>query len=233
MGRAARTRGGTHPRSPWRATHGPLCGDAADHARWQVAHNSADRQCPQRAPHAPIRRRPQARCRILWSWRSSRCSPKGRRIFGTSIAFDHRELATMTLEPFFDDFFDETPLPVARASARPLAALMEDRFEYPDRTAFVAADSASFGSSFARAASEDRPVLIVMPDGVEFLYEPAPGLVASLRRRLRSRLAAHRLREMGPLVTDPSESGWVDTDPVPIPGYRHRLRGPRPASAAS
>lgn len=115
----------------------------------------------------------------------------------------------------------------------PLAALMEDRFEYPDRTAFVAADSASFGSSFARAASEDRPVLIVMPDGVEFLYEPAPGLVASLRRRLRSRFAAHRLREMGPLVTDPSTSGWLDTDPVPIPGYRHRLRGPRPASAAS
>ena len=46
----------------------------------------------------------------------------------------------MTLEPFFDEFLDEAPLPTARASARPLAALMEDRFEYPDRTAFVAAD---------------------------------------------------------------------------------------------
>jgi hypothetical protein len=140
----------------------------------------------------------------------------------------------MTLEPFFDDFIDETSLPIARASARPLSALMEDRFEYPDRTAFVAADSASFGSSFARAAFvEHRPVLIVMPDGVEFLYEPAPGLVASLRRRFRSHVAARRLREMGPLVTDPSSSDWVDTDPVPIPGYRHRLRGPRPAPVAS
>lgn len=137
----------------------------------------------------------------------------------------------MTLEPFFDDFIDEAPLPIARASARPLAALMEDRFEYPDRTAFVAADSATFGSSFARAAlDEHRPVLIVMPDGVEFLYEPAPGLVARLRRRFRSHFAARRLREMGPLVTSPSD--WVDTDPVPVPGYQHRLRGPRPAPVA-
>ena len=138
----------------------------------------------------------------------------------------------MTLEPFFDDFIDEAPLPIARASARPIAALMEDRFEYPDRTAFLAADSATFGSAFARAAfDEHRPVLIVMPDGVELLYEPAPGLTASIRRRLRSRLAARRLREMGPLVTGPSD--WIDTDPVPIPGYRHRLRGPRPEPAAA
>jgi hypothetical protein len=137
----------------------------------------------------------------------------------------------MTLDPFFDDFIDNAPLPIARASARPLLALMEDRFEYPDRTAFVAADSATFGSSLAQAAfDEHRPVLIVMPDGVEFLYEPAPGLAAKLRRRFRARFAARRLREMGPLVTSPSD--WVDTDPVPIPGYRHRLRGPRPAPVA-
>ena len=98
----------------------------------------------------------------------------------------------MTLEPFFDDFIDDAPLPIARASARPLAALMEDRFEYPDRTAFIAGDSATFGSSFAQAAfDEHRPVLIVMPDGVKFLYEPAPGLVARLRRQFRSR-GAHR-----------------------------------------
>lgn len=136
----------------------------------------------------------------------------------------------MTLEPFFDDFIDEAPLPTARASSRPLTALIEDRFEYPDRTAFVAADSATFGSSFAQAAfDEHRPVLIVMPDGVEFLYEPAPGLAAQLRRRFRSHVVARRLREMGPLVTDPSD--WVDTDPVPVPGYRHRLRGPRPTPA--
>jgi len=138
----------------------------------------------------------------------------------------------MTLEPFFDDFIDEAPLPIARAAARPLMALMEDRFEYPDRTAFIAADSATFGSSFARAAfDENRPVLIVMPDGVEFLYEPAPGLLASVRRRIRSRFAARRFRAMGPLVTGSSD--WVDTDPVPMPGYRHRLRGPRPAPAAT
>jgi hypothetical protein len=137
----------------------------------------------------------------------------------------------MTLEPFFDDFIDEAPLPIARASARPLMALMEDRFEYPDRTAFIAGDSATFGLSFAQAAfDEHRPVLIVMPDGVEFLYEPAPGLIARLRRQFRSHFAIRRLREMGPLVTNPSD--WVDTDPVPIPGYQHRLRGPRPAPVA-
>jgi hypothetical protein len=136
----------------------------------------------------------------------------------------------MTLEPFFDDIIGEAPLPIARASARPLAALMEDRFEYPDRTAFIAADSQTFGASFAQAAfDEHRPVLIVMPDGVEFLYEPAPGWVAGLLRRLRARFVASRLRTMGPLVTDPSD--WVDTDPVPVPGYRHRLRGPRTAPA--
>jgi hypothetical protein len=138
----------------------------------------------------------------------------------------------MTLEPFFDDFIDEAPSPIARASSRPLLALMEDRFEYPDRTAFVAADSATFGSSFVRAAFDEcRPVLVVMPNGVEFLYEPAPGLLASVRRRFRARFAARRLREMGPLVTDPSD--WVDTDPVRISGYRHRLRGPRPAPVVS
>lgn len=138
----------------------------------------------------------------------------------------------MTLEPFFDDSIDEAPLPIARASSRPLLALMEDRFEYPDRTAFVAADSATFGLSFARAAlDEGRPVLIVMPDGVEFLYEPAPGLVARARRRFRARFAARRLREMGPLVTGPSD--WVDSDPVPVPGFRRRLRGRRPTPAVS
>lgn len=137
----------------------------------------------------------------------------------------------MTLEPFFDDFIDDAPLSIARASARPLTALMEDRFEYPDRTAFIAGDSATFGSSFAQAAfDEHRPVLIVMPDGVEFLYEPAPGLVARLQRQFRSHFAIRRLREMGPLVTGPSD--WVGTDPVPIPGYKHRLRGPRPAPVA-
>ncbi len=137
----------------------------------------------------------------------------------------------MTLESFFDDIIDDAPLSTARAAARPLMALMEDRFEYPDRTAFVAADSAVFGPSFAHAAfDEHRPVLILMPDGVEFLYEPAPGFAAKLRRRFRSRFAARRLREMGPLATNPSD--WVDTDPVPIPGYRHRLRGPRPAPVA-
>jgi hypothetical protein len=136
----------------------------------------------------------------------------------------------MTLEAFFDDIINDAPLPVARASSRPLAALMEDRYEYPDRTAFVAADSPTFGLLFAQAAfDEQRPVLILMPDGVEFLYEPAPGRAASIARRLRTRFAARRLRAMGPLVTGPSD--WVDTDPVPIPGYRHRLRGPGPVAA--
>jgi hypothetical protein len=58
----------------------------------------------------------------------------------------------MTLEPFFDDIINDAAIPVARASSRPLLALMEDRYEYPNRTAFVAADSPIFGLSFAQAA---------------------------------------------------------------------------------
>ncbi|MEJ7894526.1 MAG: hypothetical protein WKF94_17990 [Solirubrobacteraceae bacterium] len=134
----------------------------------------------------------------------------------------------MKLEPFFDDIVGETPLPTARAAARPLAAIMEDRYEYPDRTAFISADSVIFGASFAEAAfAEHRPVLVVMPDGVEFLYEPAPGLVAHVRRALTARFASQRLRSMGPLVTD--GDSWVDPDSVSMPGYRRRMRVPQPA----
>lgn len=136
----------------------------------------------------------------------------------------------MTLTTFFDDELDDAPLPTARAAAQPLAALMEDRFDYPDRIAFLSAESSSFGAAFARAAfDEHRPVLIVMPDGVQFLYEPAPGLLAHLRRLLTARFGSARLRASGPLVGD--VDGWVDSEPVSVPGYRRRLRGPQPTPA--
>lgn len=136
----------------------------------------------------------------------------------------------MTLTSFFDDELREAPRPTARAAAQPLAAVMEDRFDYPDRIAFIAAESSNFGAAFARAAfGKHRPVLIVMPDGLQFLYEPAPGWLAHIRRLLTARFGSERLRASGPLVGD--VDGWVDSEPVSMPGYRRRLRGPQPTPA--
>ncbi len=138
----------------------------------------------------------------------------------------------MKLEPFFDDVLSEIPLSTARAAARPMAAIAEGREDaYPDRTAFISGDSSTFGASFASAAfDEHRPVLIVMPDGVEFLYEPAPGLVAHVKRAFIARFRSGRLRSMGPVVT--GEDHWVDPDSVSMPGYRRRMRVPQPLPSA-
>lgn len=134
----------------------------------------------------------------------------------------------MTMETFFDDVLGDVSPAVARAAARPMAAIMEDRDDYPDRTAFISADLPVFGAAFASAAfDEHRPVLVVMPDGAEFLYEPAPGLVAHVRRALKARFGSRQLRSMGPLVTD--GDAWVDPDSVSMPGYRRRMRVPQPA----
>lgn len=134
----------------------------------------------------------------------------------------------MTTEPQFNDTFEEVPLPTARAASRLKAAVVGD-LDVPDRTVFLAADDPDFGALFAvHAFDEGRPVLVVLPDGVEFLYEPRTDLVSRLSRWWKARFASHGLRSMGPLVIDDSE--WTDLD-IGNAGFRHRVHGRPPVTA--
>ena len=75
----------------------------------------------------------------------------------------------MTIEPHSNDTFEEVPLHTARAASRLVQALTED-LDVPDGTVFLSADDPNFGALFAAYAfDEGRPVLLVLPDGVEFL----------------------------------------------------------------
>jgi hypothetical protein len=73
----------------------------------------------------------------------------------------------MTIEPHFNDTFEEIPLPTARAASQMMSAVTGD-LDVPDGTAFLSADDPNFGALFAVYAFEEgRPVLIVPPDGAE------------------------------------------------------------------
>jgi hypothetical protein len=134
----------------------------------------------------------------------------------------------MTIEPHFNDSFEAIPLPTARAASRMKAAVMGD-LEVPDGTAFLSADDPNFGALFAVSAfDEGRPVLLVMPDGVEFLYEPRTDLVSRVSRWWKARFASRGLRSMGPLVVDDSQ--WTDLD-IGSVGFRHRVHGRRSVTA--
>ena len=134
----------------------------------------------------------------------------------------------MTIEPHFSDTFEEIPLPAARAASRMKAAVVGD-LDVPDGTAFLSADDANFGALFAvHAFDEGRAVLVVMPDGVEFLYEPRTDVVSRLSRWWTARFASRGLRSMGPLVIDDSQ--WTDLD-IGNAGFRHRVHGRRPVTA--
>jgi hypothetical protein len=135
----------------------------------------------------------------------------------------------MTTKPHFNDSFEAIPLPAARAASRLKAAVVGD-LDVPDGTVFLSADDADFGALFAvYAFDEGCPVLVVMPDGVEFLFEPRTDLVSRLSRRWKARFASRDLRRMGPLVVDDSQ--WTDLD-IGNAGLRHRVHGRRPATAA-
>jgi hypothetical protein len=134
----------------------------------------------------------------------------------------------MTIEPRLNDTFEEIPLPTARAASRMMLAVMED-LDVPDGTVFLSADDPNFGALFAvHAFDESRPVLLVLPDGVEFLYEPRTDLVSRLSRWWTARFASRALRSMGPLVIDDSQ--WTDLD-IGNAGFRHRVHGRRPVTA--
>lgn len=134
----------------------------------------------------------------------------------------------MTTEPHFNDAFEEIPLPTARAASRMMWAVMDD-LDVPDGTVFLSADDPNFGALFAvHAFDQGRPVLLVLPDGVEFLYEPRTDLVSRLSRWWKARFASRGLRSMGPLVID--ESQWTDLD-IGNAGFRHRVHGRRPVTA--
>jgi hypothetical protein len=134
----------------------------------------------------------------------------------------------MTIKPHFNDTFEEVPLPTARAASRMTAAVMGD-LDVPDGTVFLSADDPNFGALFAAyALDEGRPVLLVLPDGVEFLYEPRTDLVSRLSRWWTARFASRDLRVMGPLVID--DSKWTELD-IGNAGFRHRVHRRPPVTA--
>jgi len=58
-----------------------------------------------------------------------------------------------------------------------VCALIEaDEYDYPYDTLFVGADQPHAGKSILRALGEDRPIVVVFPDGRERLI-PAPSEV--------------------------------------------------------
>ena len=52
-------------------------------------------------------------------------------------------------------------------------AIEADEFDYPNDVTFIAADLPDFGLMIQRALQEDRPIVVMFPDGVERLI-PAP-----------------------------------------------------------
>jgi hypothetical protein len=59
-----------------------------------------------------------------------------------------------------------------------VCALIEaDEYDYPNDTLFVGADQPHAGKSILRALGEDRPIVVVFPDGRDRLI-PAPSEVA-------------------------------------------------------
>jgi hypothetical protein len=102
-----------------------------------------------------------------------------------------------------------------------------ENLDVPDGTVFLSADDDNFGALFAaHAFDESRPVLLVLPNGVELLYEPRTDVVSRLSRWWTARFASRRLRSMGPLFVDEAE--WADLD-IGNTGFRHRVHSPSPA----
>jgi|GEM_PF-5487864 hypothetical protein len=69
---------------------------------------------------------------------------------------------------------------------------------YPSGTSFIAADLPSFHSHFRRAISEDRPVVVVLPDGDELFIEPRSDGLSRILRRARRMLASTALARLAP-----------------------------------
>jgi hypothetical protein len=109
---------------------------------------------------------------------------------------------------------------------------------YPSGTSFIAADLSSFDSHFRRAISEDRTVVVVLPDGDELFLEPrtdAAGRLLRLGRRLLAgtgftRLTAtFRSRGAGPLIHGDTRDEQFDVPLVRllVTGYDTHLHGLR------
>lgn len=56
---------------------------------------------------------------------------------------------------------------------RVTSKLEADDFDYPNDVVFIPADNPDFGSMIGRCLCEDRPIVVVYPDGRERLI-PAP-----------------------------------------------------------
>jgi hypothetical protein len=134
---------------------------------------------------------------------------------------------------------DSTPItpPLHRTIQSVLGAVAApDR--YPSGTSFIAADLPSFDSHFRRAISEERPVVVVLPDGDELLIEPRDDGFSRILRRARRVLAGvtfvrftskFRSRYTGPLTSGgaPGEPFDVPLVRLSVAGYETHLHGLR------
>jgi hypothetical protein len=59
---------------------------------------------------------------------------------------------------------------------RVIAKLEDDSFDYPNDVLFIPADLADFGEAMSQALLEDKPIIVVYPDGRE-RFIPAPGVL--------------------------------------------------------
>jgi hypothetical protein len=72
---------------------------------------------------------------------------------------------------------DKTRTPGSVLASKRFDAAIEDGIaerpaRYPNGAAFVGADLPGLGEILARNAREDRPVVLVYPDGEEWIVEP-------------------------------------------------------------
>jgi uncharacterized protein with von Willebrand factor type A (vWA) domain len=108
----------------------------------------------------------------------------------------------------------------------------------PSGASFIAADLPSFHSHFRRAISEDRPVVVVLPDGDELLIEPRSDGFSRIVRRARRMFAGTafawlaptpRPRDAGPLIRSGARGEPFDVPLVrlSVAGYDTHLHGLR------
>jgi hypothetical protein len=51
--------------------------------------------------------------------------------------------------------------------------IVADEIDVPNRSVFIPADIPDFGSVMRRALLEERPIVVIYPDGCERVIEPA------------------------------------------------------------
>jgi hypothetical protein len=125
---------------------------------------------------------------------------------------------------------DSTPVtpPLDRTIQSVLGAVAASE-RYPSGTSFIAADLPSFHSHFRRAISEDRSVVVVLPDGDELFIEPRSDGLSRVLRRARRMLAGTPLARLAPTPqphdTGPLIRSGARGEPFDVPLVRLSVAG--------